>query len=186
MNSCPTHSSGLIPPFTPMSLVPVGPNHPGAFGVNRHQHVHTGVDLYAPHGCPVNAMESGTIFAIQWFTGSSIGMPWWNNTRAVYVEGDHGVFCYGEIEEHPKLKVGDKINQGDNIGHILTVLRHYKGRPMSMLHLELYDHGYKDDWSEWKIGAPKPEHLQDPTALLTDIGFSINIDPYTRTANEFH
>jgi hypothetical protein len=36
--------SNLIAPLSPMPSIPVGPNHPGSFGFNRHQHVHTGID----------------------------------------------------------------------------------------------------------------------------------------------
>jgi hypothetical protein len=43
----------LVTPLDPMPPTPVGTLHPGAFGIERHQHVHTGVDLYAPYGCPV-------------------------------------------------------------------------------------------------------------------------------------
>lgn len=171
----------LIAPIFPMPKLPMGPHHPGSFGVNRHQNVHTGIDLYAPHGCPVKAMESGKIVAIDWFTGPSINMPWWNDTRAVYIEGESGVFNYGEIQELPSLKVSDDITQGQFIGYVLTVLKKYKGRPMSMLHLELYDHGYKDDWGEWKIGDPKPEHLIDPTYVLINGIPELDIieyDPY--------
>jgi murein DD-endopeptidase MepM/ murein hydrolase activator NlpD len=169
----------LISPIDPVPPIPIGPNHPGSFGFNRHQHVHTGIDLYAPHGSPVRAMESGKIIAIDWFTGPSISMPWWNDTRAVYIEGESGVFNYGEIQELPGLKVGDDITQGQFIGYVLTVLRKYKGRPMSMLHLELYDHGYIDTWREWKIGDPKPEHLKDPTFYL--VGDVIQWDPYLKS-----
>jgi hypothetical protein len=125
-------------------------------------------------------MESGKIIAIDWFTGPSINMPWWNDTRAVYIEGESGVFNYGEIQELPGLKVGDSIERGQYIGYVLTVLRKYKGRPMSMLHLELYDHGYVDTWREWKIGDPKPEHLKDPTDYLIGDGYwgIIQWDPY--------
>jgi len=143
--------------------------HPGAFGVKRHQHIHTGIDLYAPYGCPVRAMEDGEIIKVDWFTGPSINMPWWNDTRAVYVEGETGVFCYGEIQEFPDIKAGRHLKQGEYFGYVLTVLRKFKGRPMSMLHLELYDHGYVDDWREWKIGEEKPEHLKDPTEYLKNI-----------------
>jgi len=155
-------------PIDPMPNIPLGPKHPGAFGINRHQHVHTGVDLYAPHGCPVRAMEAGKIIQISWFTGAPIDMPWWNDTRAVYIDGPTGVFCYGEIQEYPNLKVEDTVEEGQVIGYVLTVLKKYKGRPMSMLHLELYDHGYTNIWREWKIGDPKPEYLQDPSKFLFD------------------
>lgn len=176
-----THPLDIIPP------IPIGKAHPGSFGVDRHKHVHTGVDLYTAHGTPVKSMEDGIVISIEWFTGSSIGMPWWNDTRAVYIEGSRGVFCYGEIQEAPGLEVGKKVSQGQYIGHVLTVLRRYKGRPMSMLHLELYDHGYKDDWREWKIGDPKPEHLKDPTPYLiaADLCKTIHEDPYKESHSIF-
>jgi hypothetical protein len=93
----------------------------------------------------------------------------------------------GEIQESPALKVGDPVLQGAILGHVLTVLRRYKGRPMSMLHLELYDHGYVDDWSEWKIGDPKPEHLKDPTQLLanTSWGHAVACDPYVSSVKAY-
>jgi hypothetical protein len=174
----------LHPPLDPMPPIPWGPNHPGAFGICRHEHVHTGVDLYAPVGCPVYAIEEGKVIAIEWFTGPSINMPWWNDTRAVYIEGETGVYNYGEIQEMPWLKIGDTVKAGDVIGYIVPVLKKYKGRPMSMLHIELYDHGYKDDWSVWKIGDPKPEHLKDPTYNLFSIPHSTmkEKDPYENSA----
>lgn len=177
----------LIPPIDPMPPIPSGKHHPGAFGVPRHLHVHTGVDLYAPHGCPVRAMESGRVVKVDWFTGPSINMPWWNDTRAVYIEGATGVFNYGEIQEYPGLQVGDQVKQGDYIGHVVTVLRRYKGRPMSMLHLELYDHGHTDTWGEWKIGSPQPKHLKDPTPLLENYGVGVptTIDLYAKSALEY-
>jgi hypothetical protein len=119
-------------------------------------------------------------------------MPWWNNTRAVYIEGNTGVFNYGEIQEVPGLKVGDMVKEGQIIGSVLTVLKKFKGRPMSMLHLELYDHGYTDTWGEWKIGEPKPEHLQDPTPQFRkmkqdrdDLIVGIQYDPYSESALVF-
>jgi len=182
----------LIAPIDPIPSIPVsgpykGKVHPGAFGVERHQHIHTGVDLYAPYGCPVCAMETGKIIKIDWFTGPSIEMPWWNDTRAVYIEGETGVFNYGEIQEYSNLRVGDIIEQGIYFGYVVTVLKKYKGRPMSMLHLELYDHGYTDTWGEWKIGSPKPEHLQDPTIFLLEIddGIAVAGDPYRESVEQW-
>lgn len=178
----------LTPPLDPMPLVPIGPRHPGAFGVDRHQHVHTGVDLYAPHGSPVWAMEAGKVISIAWFTGPAINLPWWNDTRAVYIEGETGVFNYGEIMEFPTLKIGDKVKQGQIIGSVMTVLKKFKGRPMSMLHLELYDHGYTDTWGEWKIGDSKPKHLKDPTAQLKRIIPKVqmtSMDLYVKSATDY-
>jgi murein DD-endopeptidase MepM/ murein hydrolase activator NlpD len=172
-------------PLDIMPPIPIQP-HPGAFGIERHNHNHTGVDLYAPYGTPVRAMERGKIIAIEWFTGPTVNMPWWNNTRAIYVEGMSGVINYGEIQEYTGLKVGDIVEEGRYIGYVVTVLRKYKGRPMSMLHLELYDHGYMDTWGEWKIGQPKPVHLKDPTYLLLAVhNDKIGFDPYQKSAEDF-
>jgi murein DD-endopeptidase MepM/ murein hydrolase activator NlpD len=197
----PACEYGYHVPLNPMPRIPVaipddkGTIHPGSFGIDRHQHVHTGVDLYAAYGTPVRAMEDGNIIQISWFTGPSIDMPWWNDTRAVYIEGIIGVFNYGEIQELPTLKVGDTVKAGDLLGYVVTVLRKWKGRPMSMLHVELYDHGYTDDWKEWKIGDPKPEHLKDPTPYLLTINQNKNLyqnvldrgilgDPYKDSADQ--
>jgi murein DD-endopeptidase MepM/ murein hydrolase activator NlpD len=174
-------------PLLPLPPIPLGNGHPGSFGVERHQHNHTGVDLYAPHGAPVAAIETGKVIKIAWFTGPSINLPWWEDTRAVYIEGPSGVFNYGEIQEYPDIKVGETIHQGEYFGYVIPVLKKYKGRPMSMLHLELYDHGYVDDWGEWKIGEPKPSHLKDPTPFLLCIKDRVVIttDPYYNSAKGY-
>ena len=158
----------LHAPLLCMPSIPVGEKHPGSFGYVRRHDVHTGIDLYAPVGSPVFAMEEGKVIEKAWFTGEKIGMSWWENTRAVYIEGESGVFNYGEIVEHHTLKVGDTVSRGEFIGHVVQVLKNYKGRPMSMLHLELYDHGYIDDWGPWEVGQPKPEHLKNPTDLILE------------------
>ena len=183
----------LLSPLIPLPQIPVktpGPDgsiHPGSFGVNRHLHVHTGVDLYTPLGSPVFAIEYGKIIKIAWFTGPSINLPWWNDTRAVYIQGNSGVFNYGEIQELPTLHVGQYVQASDLLGHIVPVLRKWKGRPMTMLHIELYDHGYTDSWKEWPINTIKPQHLIDPTRHLLSIESAqpISGDPYLQSATIF-
>lgn len=135
----------------------------GRFGAVRKHDVHTGIDLYAPHGSNVYVVESGVVVAVDYFTGSSIGMPWWNETRAVLIEGESGVVCYGEIQEIFRVKVGMKVKAGDFIATVLTVLKKDKGLPMSMLHLELHA-GYDKTniWHPWNLNEPKPEYLLDP------------------------
>src|SRR4030042_470581 len=177
----------LIPPISPLPPIPLGKKHPGCFGINRHEHVHTGVDLYAPMGCPVSAMETGKVIQISWFTGPVLNLPWWRNTKAGYIEGRSGVFIYGEIQEYPSLKVGDTVQRGEYFGYVLPVLKKYKGIPMSMLHIELYEQGYTDNWVEWKIGEEKPEHLKDPTPYLLTIidSKSTAIDLYADSNADF-
>lgn len=144
---------------TPLPLAP----HPGAFGVTRKHHVHEGVDLYCDEGTPVTAVEDGVVVAIIAFTGTKAGSDWWQDTDAVLIEGASGVVAYGEIESG--LKPGQKIGAGELVGHVKTVLQKDKGRPMSMLHLELYEQNTRDV-VEWKVGAEKPAPLRDPTPFL--------------------
>lgn len=144
--------------------LPLSP-HPGSFGFVRKHHTHEGVDLYAPEGTPVYAVEAGQIVAIIPFTGPQVDMPWWNDTHAVLVEGNTGVVLYGEIVPDASLKVGWYIGAGHPLGSVTAVLRHDKGRPMAMLHLELYDHIVREP-VEW-IGVKRPDGLKDPTPYLT-------------------
>lgn len=142
--------------------LPLAP-HPGAFGVQRKHHFHEGVDLYCPDGTPVYAVEDGRVVKIMPFTGAAAGMDWWEDTDAVLIEGVSGVVVYGEIT--PATKEGADVRAGDLIGHVKRVLKVDKGRPMSMLHLELHDHGARQA-PEWPVDGEKPETLRDPTAFL--------------------
>ncbi|MDR2902545.1 MAG: M23 family metallopeptidase [Lactobacillales bacterium] len=146
------------------------PPHVGAFAVPRKYHTHEGIDLYAPQGTPVCAIEDGIVVNIIPFTGAHTTppTPWWHNTDAVLVEGTSGVFVYGEITPVSALKVGQKINAGDIVGYIARVLKKDKGRPRDMLHLELYTPGTRDTFA-WETGVKKIESLLDPTPALMKI-----------------
>lgn len=154
-------------PLNPMPEVPIG-NHDGAFGFMRKHDVHTGVDLYCDNLAKVYAIECGTVVAILDFTGPKADSPWWNDTRAILIEGNSGVFVYGEVQEREGLKIGDNVECGDVLGEVVTVLQKDKGKPMTMLHLELYEHKFRDVvW--WNLGKEKPEPLLDPTNILMSI-----------------
>lgn len=142
--------------------LPVG-QHPGAFGVVRKHHIHEGVDLYCPSGTEVCAVEDGEVVAVLPFTGGKAGLPWWLDTEAVLVEGASGVVLYGEVSA--AVKVGASVKAGDPIGHVVRVLRNDKGRPTSMLHLELHVPGTRA-LVEWYANAPRPPSLLDPTVML--------------------
>lgn len=142
--------------------IPVA-THPGAFGVGRKHDFHTGVDLYCPHDTEVFAVEGGKVVGKEKFTGPQAESPWWNETEAVLVEGRSGVVLYGEVYSH--VEVGQEISVGSRIGFTRTVLKKDKGRPMCMLHVELYKHGTAESvW--WKLDQNKPENLLDPTSKL--------------------
>lgn len=141
------------------------PDAPGRFGAVRRHDVHTGVDLYTDPGMPVLAVEAGVVVAVEDFTGPKANSPWWNDTQAVLVEGESGVVVYGEVEVAPGLRVGSVVRRGDEIAAVVTVLREDKGRPRTMLHLELMRHGSRETvW--WRLGEPMPSCLVDPTEAL--------------------
>ena len=140
----------------------------GRFGYRRRHDVHTGYDIYAPDGEPVYSIEDGVVTDVSHFTGeftTPVPMPWWENTMAIAIEGASGVILYGEIYE-PTLKVGDKVTEGQEIARIKRVLKNDKGLPMSMLHIELYEHGYRGDWTVWELDGKQPKNLRDIETIL--------------------
>ncbi len=142
---------------------------PGAFGAVRRHDVHTGVDLHCGAGQSVLAVERGVVVAVEEFTGPAAGSPWWLPTRAVLVEGASGVVLYGEVVPEGAMVTGALVAQGDRVGVVTRVLRHDKGAPTTMLHLELYAPGVRSGvW--WRHGEARPEGLRDPTAHLRAMG----------------
>jgi phosphopantothenoylcysteine decarboxylase len=152
------------------TYLPVG-NHPGAFGCRRKHDTHTGVDLYTSDGANVYAVEPGIVTNISWFTGPKAKYDWWEDTQALMVEGKSGVVLYGEIST--KLNVGDIVKKGSLIGNVKRVLPEHKlrqdikGHSTSMLHIELYEKGYRGDHALWL--TEKPPALLDPTEYLKSI-----------------
>jgi len=123
--------------FATSTEIPIGP-HPGSFGFVRKHHTHEGVDLYCNDADDVMAVEDGVITSIVPFTGEIAGSSWWHNTYAVMVQGETGTVCYGEINPLPTLHNGQTIKCGQLVGNVTKVLKVDKGRPMHMLHLEVY------------------------------------------------
>lgn len=161
-------NTGFLSNYSDNTEIPLYP-HPGSFAYKRKNHIHEGIDLYCQKGDEVLAIEDGVIVKIKQFTGKAVKSEWWNDTWCVLVEGKSGVFNYGELIPHQNLKEGMIIKEGTIIGHIETVLKEDKGRPMNMLHLELYKHGTTDAIAEWSRNQEKPEHLSDPTEKLLEL-----------------
>ncbi len=144
------------------------PHSGGTFGAVRKHDIHTGVDLYCPVGTGVVAVEDGIIVAVVPFTGSDTDAPssWWHNTQAVLVESTDRVLCYGEIA--PQVTIHQAVRAGDMLGTVLQVLRHDKGKPMSMLHFEMYCRGTREPvW--WFRNEPQPPELLNPMPLLVTL-----------------
>lgn len=143
------------------------PPHPGAFGAQRRHHTHEGVDMYCASGTPVAAVEDGIVVAVIAFTGPKAGSDWWHDTDAVLVEGASGVVLYGEITAAAGIALGAEVKRGARIGNVVTVLKEDKGRPLSMLHLELHAAGTREAY-EWTEKTGRPESLRDPTPFLKE------------------
>ena len=140
--------------------VPLLPDEPGRFGTE------------------VVAVEDGVVVAVEWFTGKHVRTPdgepagWWNDTQVVIVQGASGFVAYGEVT--PTVPVGTRVRAGQPLAVVDTaVLRSFKGRPMVMLHLEVYSAIEADpkSWAPshtawWEKRTPKPPNLHDPTPWL--------------------
>jgi len=139
--------------------------HCGAYSVFRTHDRHEGVDLYCPNDTPVYAVEDGIVVMMRCFTGRYAHCAWWNETDSISIEGATGVVEYGEIITDEEMQIRRQVFQGDLIGWVRTVLKKDKGRPMSMLHMNLYEGAQTRDQS-WSLEGPKPTGLADPTPHL--------------------
>jgi murein DD-endopeptidase MepM/ murein hydrolase activator NlpD len=139
----------------------------GDFGAIRKHDIHTGVDIYCEPQQIVVAVEDGEVVSIENFTGESANppSPWWNDTKAVLVEGPSGVVVYGEIKPLDSIAVGQKIKVGKILGKVITVLKKDKGMPMTMLYIELYKKGTRET-AIWNLGEEQPENLLNPISHL--------------------
>ncbi len=166
-------------------LIPEG-DHRGAFGAIRKHDIHTGVDLYCPNDAEIFTVEGGKVVSIENFTGPNADdpSPWWNDTKAVLIKGESGVVLYGEMEPREGLEEGTVIEKGEYIGNARTVLKKYKGKPMCMLHFELYKPGTTESvW--WKLDDEQPENLVDPTPKLREAYASLDKDGFQRLIKEW-
>lgn len=150
--------------------LPLAP-HPGSFGAVRKHHTHEGIDLYCADGTSVFAVEAGVVVSIIPFTGKRVQMDWWDDTDAVLIEGESGVVLYGEVTPHPSLIVGQTVERGALLGNVKQVLLKDKGRPMSMLHLELHVAGTSEAFEWPSVGGCRPPSLLDPTDHLRTVWY---------------
>jgi murein DD-endopeptidase MepM/ murein hydrolase activator NlpD len=147
-------------------LVPDSSEEPGSFAFVRKHDIHCGVDIYLPEGTPIYFISTGIVVQVTQFTGEAVGTPWWNDTWAVYVYNaqEGTTMVYGELYP-PNLYVGQGVDSGALCGHVAKVLRVMKGRPMSMLHFEMYS-GLVTRSAEWLHGELMPRSLLNPTKTL--------------------
>ncbi len=124
---------------------------PGSFWENRGDRHHAGVDIYAPAGSPVLALEDGVVQAIRPFT-STASQSYWHNTLEILIRTDAGVYHrYAELEQALTYQ-GEKVKAGTQIGLVGCVLNPQgvtgstpgyvryliQTQKLSMLHFEMY------------------------------------------------
>ena len=154
----------------------------GSFWKWRGDRHHCGVDLFAPVGSPVVAIEAGRVIRRGAFT-SPARRPYWNGTFFVLVRHDSGVVAkYAELGK-VFVRTGQSVAAGQQIGLVGRVLnpkRVDKASPryirqmvrkarVSMLHFELYSAPVKESkhyaGGNWFTDR-KPPRLLDPTDYL--------------------
>lgn len=119
---------------------------------------HAGVDLKAPRGTVVVAMEGGTVVKTQTFNGPT--------AYALLLEVDSTgiVLNYGEVEpdswEEFGVAPGVHVDKGDPIARVGM---NPKGD--TMIHFETYAPGTRKT-SSWRHGEPAPPSLLNPTQYL--------------------
>lgn len=166
----------------PNSFMKTLPKHPepGSFWRFREDRYHCGVDIYAPQGSQVIAIENGIVVETGVFTSPKI-ISYWNETFYIIMQHDSGVYCkYAEMES-VFAEVGERVFSGGEIGRVGEVLNSQQittDAPAyiqslqnngngSMLHLEMYDREPSNDEEEYLGGnafnGKKLKNLIDPT-----------------------
>ena len=154
----------------------------GSFWKWRGDRHHCGVDLFAPAGSPVLAVESGRVIRRGKFT-SSAKRPYWNRTFFVLVRHDSGVVAkYAELGK-VLVRTGQRVTAGRRIGLVGRVLNSklvddtspryirqmVRNARVSMLHFELYSAPVKESRNyaggNW-FADRKPPRLLNPTDYL--------------------
>ena len=161
------------------------PGEAGCFREDRGDRTHCGVDLHAPPGSVVVAVEAGTVARIGIITSPEI-LPYWNLTRFVAIaSGDDRIWRYGELAAVLVCE-GDRVAGGQVIGTVGQVLdcgkvdadspsyiRDLCSRGMSsMLHLELAGRlpaeGGKYLGGNWFGKRDRTLPFRDPAPFLQD------------------
>lgn len=141
--------------------IPKG-KHPGAFGVSRKGDRHRGVDLYAPEGSPVFAVEAGVVVDV-FDVPAPEDAPSGKVTEGVSIQGVSGRVTYAEMKRDEHLRVGSEVHQGQLLGKVVPIHEEESDIPPCMLHIQLATSGPVEEWTD-----KKPENLLDPTSHLVE------------------
>lgn len=157
----------------------------GSFWEDRGDRRHTGVDIYAPQGSPVVAVEDGIVLQVLEFTSPKL-LPYYNQTQAVLVKHfDGAILLYAQLG-FVRVSPGEVVSAGEVLGGLGEVLnaqcidrsapRHIRGLAnaelTAILHLELYNNVPQVNLNT--LGGnillkETPSGLLDPTEYLSSI-----------------
>jgi murein DD-endopeptidase MepM/ murein hydrolase activator NlpD len=111
-------------------------NEIGAWGSQREKDRHRGIDLYAPEGTKVLAVENGVVSDI-FKVPPPEDAPSGKETDAIAIDGNSGRATYAEIKVNSNINVGDYITQGQMLGVVTKIHDEESDIPNSMLHFQL-------------------------------------------------
>ena len=107
----------------------------GCFWENRGDRFHCGVDIYAPLGCDVLAVDAGVVVRTELFTSPEM-INYWNDTLAVTIKHEcRLIIRYAEMGDL-LCHVGQKVRRGENIGHVGQVLQPARIKDQSPLYIK--------------------------------------------------
>jgi murein DD-endopeptidase MepM/ murein hydrolase activator NlpD len=155
---------------------------PGHFWEDRGDRRHCGMDIHAPAGSDVVAVEAGEVVKVALFT-SPQAISYWNETYYVLIRHESGHFCkYAELGTTAVLP-GEPVEAGQVIGKVGMVLNDRAVRSDAplyiqklkkaglgcMLHLEVYrvmPPHLPNYLGGNLLATPRPEELVDPAQYL--------------------
>jgi murein DD-endopeptidase MepM/ murein hydrolase activator NlpD len=165
-----------------MSMIIPGENEPGSFWEDRGDRHHCGIDIYAPVGSEVLACENGEVIDAGLQT-SPDQVSYWDSTLYILLKTRSNLYCrYAELADST-VKIGDRVLEGEVIGHVGNVIKPQLvdgcspryiqllklAGHTSMLHFEVYRlrPGYMRAYhgGNW-FGEGQPEGLLDPEPYL--------------------
>jgi murein DD-endopeptidase MepM/ murein hydrolase activator NlpD len=157
----------------------------GSFWEDRGDRHHCGIDIYAPEGSEVLAVESGYVIETGQFTSPKQHL-YWNPTFYVILKTPQNFLVkYAELKEI-SVRIGDYVDAGQLLGIIGCVIKkddvtyedpYYiqeladKGT-LSMLHFEIYKApvtSVQPYLAGNYFGDRKPESLIDPKLYLNGV-----------------
>ncbi|MDR1158459.1 MAG: peptidoglycan DD-metalloendopeptidase family protein [Oscillospiraceae bacterium] len=149
------------------------PNDGSRDGAARFQYFHNGVDIHAPIGAPIVAVDAGVVVEINE-----------NNSDYGFIRLDHGDgWCteYSNICYAKGMTTGNTINKGEIIGYFL-------GYELETLKVDREFHFSTSRYGEYINPMTKLKicRLLGTTANGTNVTFSFEVEPTTGNVTEIY